>query len=227
MNDKLKIGIVCYPTYGGSGVVATELGISLAHQGHEVHFIAYKKPFRLDLFSDKIYYHEVTVPEYPLFEYAPYELNLTSKLVDVVMRENLNILHVHYAIPHASAAISAKQILATYGIVLPIVTTLHGTDITLLGKDKSFKPVIEYAINMSDAITVVSDDLKNETIQHFNIKNEIQTIPNFIDMELYKNQNDKKLRSSFAKKSEFIISHISNFRKVKRVKDVVRIFESK
>ena len=225
MKNKLKIGIVCYPTYGGSGVVATELGIALSEQGHEVHFISYDQPFRLDLFSEKIYYHEVTVPDYPLFEYAPYELNLTSKLVDVAMHEKLNILHVHYAIPHASAAVNAKQILATYGIEIPIVTTLHGTDITLLGKDKSFKPVIEYAINMSDAVTVVSDDLKKETIEHFNIKNNIQTIPNFIDMDLYQHKIDDKLRSNFAKKEEFVITHISNFRKVKRVKDVVKIFE--
>ncbi|MEC9209151.1 MAG: N-acetyl-alpha-D-glucosaminyl L-malate synthase BshA [Bacteroidota bacterium] len=225
MKNKLKIGIVCYPTYGGSGVVATELGIALSEQGHEVHFISYNQPFRLDLFSEKIYYHEVSVPDYPLFEYTPYELNLTSKLVDVAMHEKLNILHVHYAIPHASAAVSAKQILATYGIILPIVTTLHGTDITLLGKDKSFKPVIEYAINMSDAVTVVSDDLKRETLEHFNIKKEIQFIPNFIDMSFYHQQNDEKLRNNFAKKEEFVITHISNFRKVKRVKDVVKIFE--
>ena len=225
MTNKLKIGIVCYPTYGGSGVVATELGIALSEQGHEVHFISYDQPFRLDLFSEKIYYHEVTVPEYPLFEYAPYELNLTSKLVDVVMHEKLNLLHVHYAIPHASAAVNAKQILATYGIHIPIVTTLHGTDITLLGKDKSFKPVIEYAINMSDAVTVVSDDLKNETIEHFNISNDIRTVPNFIDMYLYQQEADERLRINFAKKEEFVITHISNFRKVKRVKDVVRIFK--
>ena len=224
MINKLKIGIVCHPTYGGSGVVATELGIALSEQGHEVHFISYDQPFRLDLFSEKIYYHEVTVPDYPLFEYAPYELNLTSKLVDVALHEQLNILHVHYAIPHASAAVNAKQILATHGIDLPIVTTLHGTDITLLGKDKSFKPVIEYAINMSDAVTVVSEDLKKETLEHFNITKEIQTISNFIDMSLYKQEIDKKLRSNFAKEEDFIITHISNFRKVKRVKDVVKIF---
>ena len=224
MINKLKIGIVCYPTYGGSGVVATELGIALSEQGHEVHFISYDQPFRLDLFSEKIYYHEVTVPDYPLFEYAPYELNLTSKLIDVVLHENLNILHVHYAIPHASAAINAKQILATYGIVLPIVTTLHGTDITLLGKDKSFQPVIEYAINMSDVVTAVSEDLKRETLDHFNIKREIQTIPNFIDMSLYQQKIDKDLRSNFANNEEFIITHISNFRQVKRVIDVVKIF---
>ena len=216
--NKLKIGIVCYPTYGGSGVVATELGIALSEEGHEVHFISYDQPFRLDLFSEKIYYHEVTVPDYPLFEYAPYELNLTSKLIDVVIHEKLNVLHVHYAIPHASAAVNAKQILATYGIDIPIITTLHGTDITLLGKDKSFKPVIEYAINMSDVVTVVSEDLKRETLQHFNIKNEIQTIPNFIDVSLYQNRIDEKLRSNFAKDQEFIITHISNFRKVKKGK---------
>ena len=225
MTNKLRIGIVCYPTYGGSGVIATELGIALSEEGHEVHFISYDQPFRLDLFSEKIYYHEVTVPDYPLFEYAPYELNLTSKLVDVAMHEKLNILHVHYAIPHASAAVNAKQILATYGIDLPIVTTLHGTDITLLGKDKSFQPVIEYAINMSDVVTVVSEDLKRETLEYFNIKKEIQTISNFIDMSLYQKTVDEKLRSNFANKEEFIITHISNFRKVKRVKDVVRIFD--
>ena len=150
MKDKIKIGIVCYPTYGGSGVVATELGVALSKKNYEVHFISYDQPFRLDLFSEKIYYHEVSVPQYPLFEYTPYELNLTSKLVDVAINEGLDLLHVHYAIPHASAAISAKQILSTQDINIPIVTTLHGTDITLLGKDASFKPVIEYAINMSD-----------------------------------------------------------------------------
>ena len=225
MRNKLKIGIVCYPTYGGSGVVATELGIALSEQGHEVHFISYDQPFRLDLFSEKIYYHEVAVPDYPLFEYAPYELNLTSKLVDVAMHEKLNILHVHYAIPHASAAVNAKQILATYGIELPIVTTLHGTDITLLGKDKSFKPVIEYAINMSDAVTVVSEALRKETLDYFNVKREIKTVPNFIDLSLYQQKVDHKLRSNFAKQGEFLITHISNFRKVKRVKDVVKIFE--
>ena len=225
MMNKLKIGIICYPTYGGSGVVATELGIALSEQGHEVHFISYDQPFRLELFSAKIYYHEVNVPDYPLFEYTPYELNLTSKIVDVVMHEKLDILHVHYAIPHASAAVNAKQILETYGIYLPIVTTLHGTDITLLGKDKSFKPVIEYAINMSDAVTVVSDDLKRETIEYFNIKNNIQTVSNFIDMDLYQHHPDNSLRVNFAKDEEFLITHISNFRKVKRVKDVVKIFE--
>jgi len=225
MNKHLKIGIVCYPTYGGSGVVATELGIALADKGHEVHFISYDQPFRLDLYSENIYFHQVNVPDYPLFEYAPYELNLTSKLVDVALHEKLNILHVHYAIPHASAAVNAKQILATYGIHIPIVTTLHGTDITLLGKDKSFKPVIEYAINQSDAVTAVSQNLKEETLLNFKIKDEIKVIPNFIDMSLYNQDCNQILRDKFAKKEEPILVHISNFRKVKRVKDVVKIFE--
>ena len=225
MQNKLRIGIVCYPTYGGSGVVATELGIALAEKGNEVHFISYNQPFRLDLYSERIYYHEVSVPDYPLFDFTPYELNLTSKLVDVVLHENLNILHVHYAIPHASAAVNAKHILATHGINIPIVTTLHGTDITLLGKDKSFKPVIEYAINMSDAVTVVSENLKKETLDNFNIKDEIIRIPNFIDMNLYRQELDASLRNTFAKDNQFILTHISNFRKVKRVKDVIKIFE--
>ena len=224
MKDKIKIGIVCYPTYGGSGVVATELGVALSKKNYEVHFISYDQPFRLDLFSEKIYYHEVSVPQYPLFEYTPYELNLTSKLVDVAINEGLDLLHVHYAIPHASAAISAKQILSTQDINIPIVTTLHGTDITLLGKDASFKPVIEYAINMSDIVTAVSKDLKNETLAHFKIKKEINVISNFIDYSLYEQNQNLKLRNSFASNDEAIITHISNFREVKRVEDVIKIF---
>ena len=223
-NKKYKIGIVCYPTYGGSGVVATELGMALANKNHEVHFISYSQPFRLDVFSNKINFHEVSVPEYPLFEYIPYEHNLTAKLVDVVLHEKLNLLHVHYAIPHASAALSAKQILAAQGIYIPIITTLHGTDITLLGKDKSFKSVIEFAINNSDAVTAVSKSLKKETLDSFKLKKEIQVIPNFIDSKLYKFENDTVLRRSFAKDSEKIIIHISNFRKVKRVQDVLKVF---
>ena len=223
--NNYKIGIVCYPTYGGSGVVATELGIALAEKGHEVHFISYSQPFRLDRVSDKTFFHEVTVPDYPLFDYTPYELNLTSKLVDVVLHEKIDILHVHYAIPHASAAIQAKHILETYGINIPIVTTLHGTDITLLGKDKSFKPVIEYAINKSDAVTSVSLDLKKETLNHFKISNQIDVIPNFIDSNLYNKDGDKILRSKFANTDEKILIHVSNFRKVKRVPDVINIFE--
>lgn len=224
MKDKLKIGIVCYPTYGGSGVVATELGIAFAEKGHEVHFISYDQPFRLELFSDKIYYHEVNIPSYPLFEYTPYELNLTSKLVDVTIHEKLDILHVHYAIPHASAAVNAKQILLTHSINIPIVTTLHGTDITLLGKDKSFKPVIEYAINSSDAITTVSQNLKEVTNNNFKINKQIDHVPNFIDLKLYDKRFNKNLRSSYANSDEFILTHISNFRKVKRVNDVVEVF---
>ena len=225
MNKKLKIGIVCYPTYGGSGVVATELGIAFAEKGHEVHFISYDQPFRLDLFSDKIYYHEVNIPSYPLFEYPPYELNLTSKLVDVTIHEKLDILHVHYAIPHASAAVNAKQILMTHNIHLPIVTTLHGTDITLLGKDKSFKPVIEYAINSSDAVTTVSKNLKDVTCNNFNIKKKIDYVPNFIDLNMYDRNVDANLRTSYADDDEFILTHISNFRKVKRIDDVINIFK--
>lgn len=224
MKDKLKIGIVCYPTYGGSGVVATELGIAFAEKGHEVHFISYDQPFRLELFSDKIYYHEVNIPSYPLFEYTPYELNLTSKLVDVTIHEKLDILHVHYAIPHASAAVNAKQILLTHSINIPIVTTLHGTDITLLGKDKSFKPVIEYAINSSDAITTVSQNLKEVTNNNFKINKQIDHVPNFIDLKLYDKRFNKNLRSSYANSDEFILTHISNFRKVKRVNDVIDVF---
>jgi len=226
MSDSLKIGIVCYPTYGGSGVIATELGIAFAEKGHEVHFISYDQPFRLDLFSDKVYYHEVNIPSYPLFEYPPYELNLTSKLVDVAIHEKLDILHVHYAIPHASAAINAKQILSTYGIDLPIVTTLHGTDITLLGTDKSFKPVIEYAINSSDAVTTVSQNLKEVTLENFNINRSIDYVPNFIDMKLYNKEIDSSFRLRYACDDEFIITHISNFRKVKRIKDVIKIFSN-
>lgn len=224
MSNNLKIGIVCYPTYGGSGVVATELGIALANKGHEVHFISYSQPFRLDAFSENTFFHEVRVPDYPLFDYTPYELNLTSKLVDVVMHEKLDLLHVHYAIPHASAAISAKLILETKGINIPIVTTLHGTDITLLGKDNSFKPVIEYAINKSDAVTAVSNDLRKETYSHFNIDKDIKMIPNFIDSTLYNKKQKDSFRKKFAAADEKIITHISNFRKVKRVEDVLSVF---
>ena len=223
-NNRYKIGIVCYPTYGGSGVVATELGMALAGKDHEVHFISYNQPFRLDVFSDKINFHEVSVSDYPLFEYIPYEHNLTAKLVDVVLHEKLDLLHVHYAIPHAFAALSAKEILSSKGVKLPVVTTLHGTDITLLGKDKSFQSVIEYAINNSNVVTAVSKSLKNETMESFDIQREIQVIPNFIDSKLYKNKSDQELRRSFAKDSEKIIIHISNFRKVKRVQDVLKVF---
>ena len=225
MHKSLKIGLVCYPTFGGSGIVATELGKALAEKGHEIHFITYSKPVRMDWFTKNMYYHEVSVSDYPLFEYAPYELLLSSKLVDVAINQKLDILHVHYAIPHASAAFSAKQILKTRNIDLPFITTLHGTDITLLGKDKSFQPVIEFAINQSDAVTAVSQSLKEDTYQFFDIKKNIKVIPNFIDPSLYRFAEDIELRAQFAEKDEVIITHISNFRKVKRVDDVIRIFE--
>ena len=225
MHKSLKIGLVCYPTFGGSGIVATELGKALAEKGHEIHFITYSKPVRMDWFTKNMHYHEVSVSDYPLFEYAPYELLLSSKLVDVAINQMLDILHVHYAIPHASAAFSAKQILKTRNIDLPFITTLHGTDITLLGKDKSFQPVIEFAINQSDAVTAVSESLKEDTYQFFDIKKNIEVIPNFIDPSLYRFAEDIELRAQFAEKDEVIITHISNFRKVKRVDDVIRIFE--
>ena len=225
MHKSLKIGLVCYPTFGGSGIVATELGKALAEKGHEIHFITYSKPVRMEWFTKNMYYHEVSVSDYPLFEYAPYELLLSSKLVDVAINQKLDILHVHYAIPHASAAFSAQQILKTRNIDLPFITTLHGTDITLLGKDKSFQPVIEFAINQSDSVTAVSESLKEDTYQFFDIKKNIEVIPNFIDPSLYHFAEDIELRAQFAEKDEVIITHISNFRKVKRVDDVIRIFE--
>ena len=225
MHKSLKIGLVCYPTFGGSGIIATELGKALAEKGHEIHFITYSKPVRMDWFTKNMYYHEVSVSDYPLFEYAPYELLLSSKLVDVTINQKLDILHVHYAIPHASAAFSAQQILKTKNIDLPFITTLHGTDITLLGKDKSFQPVIEFAINQSDAVTAVSESLKEDTYKFFDIKKNIEVIPNFIDPNLYRFAKDIELRAQFAEKNEVIITHISNFRKVKRMDDVIRIFE--
>jgi N-acetyl-alpha-D-glucosaminyl L-malate synthase BshA len=225
MQKQLKIGVVCYPTFGGSGIVATELGKAFAERGHEVHFITYSKPVRMDMFTENMFYHEVSVSDYPLFEYAPYELLLSSKLVDVAISQQLDLLHVHYAIPHASAAYSAKQILKSRDIDLPFITTLHGTDITLLGKDKSYQPVIEFAINQSDAVTAVSESLKEDTYRFFKVDKNIKVIPNFVDFSLYKNGVDTKLRSSFASEDERIVTHISNFRKLKRVDDVIHIFE--
>ena len=222
----MNIGIVCYPTFGGSGVVATELGKALASKGHKVHFITYQQPVRLDLFSDNIFYHEVKVSDYPLFDYQPYELVLTSKLVDVVKFEKLDILHVHYAIPHASAAYMAQHILKSEGIHIPFITTLHGTDITLVGKDSSFAPVITFAINESNAVTAVSESLKQDTLKHFNIKREIEVIPNFICLDHYNlNGSIQELKQSFAPNNERILVHVSNFRKVKRTEDVIRIFD--
>ena len=221
----MKIGIVLYPTYGGSGIVATELGKELAKKGHQVHFITYSQPVRFDNFQPNIYYHEVTMFDYPLFEYQPYELALTSKMVDVVMHEKLDLLHVHYAIPHASAAYFAKQILKSKGIYTPFITTLHGTDITLVGKDPSYEPVITFSINESDAVTVVSESLKKDTYEHFDITNDIQVIPNFIRTENYHNTNFTCKKIEFAPNNERIITHVSNFRKVKRVQDVLYAFK--
>lgn len=221
----MKIGIVCYPTFGGSGVVATELGKALAQKGHCVHFITYSEPVRLDFVSENIYYHEVTVSDYPLFEYPPYELVLSSKLVEVVKYEKLDLLHVHYAIPHASAAYMAKQILASQGINIPFITTLHGTDITLVGKDPSFEPVITYAIQESDGITAVSDSLKRDTYTNFpNVKNEIEVIPNFICLDSFKQTQVSYSKETYAANGERILMHISNFRKVKRIEDIVHIY---
>lgn len=221
----MKIGIVCYPTFGGSGVVATELGKALASEGHQVHFITYSQPARLDFFSANLFYHEVSVRNYPLFDYAPYESALASKLVDVVRFEKLDVLHVHYAIPHASAAFMAKQILASYGINIPVVTTLHGTDITLVGKDPTYKPVVTFSINQSDGITTVSQDLKDDTYNHFEISKEIEVIPNFIDFARFTSQAKDHFKKAIAPNNERILIHTSNFRKVKRTSDVIRIFE--
>ena len=220
----MKIGIVLYPTFGGSGVVATEIGKALAKKGHEVHFITYSQPVRLGSFRENIYYHEVALSDYPLFDFQPYETILTSKMVDVVKYEELDILHVHYAIPHASAAYMAKQILKSQGLNIPFVTTLHGTDITLVGKDPSFEPVITFCINESDAITTVSESLKRDTYTHFNTERTINVIPNFIKTKNQLEDVDFNTRRRYAKDDEKILCHISNFRKVKRVEDVLRMF---
>jgi N-acetyl-alpha-D-glucosaminyl L-malate synthase BshA len=220
----MKIGIVCYPTFGGSGVVATELGKALADRGHQVHFVTYNQPARLDLFSENLFYHEVSVSNYPLFDFPPYELALASRLVDVVRFEKLDILHVHYAIPHASAAFMAKQILMTYGIYIPVVTTLHGTDITLVGKDRTFKPVVTFSINKSDGVTAVSEHLRSDTYKFFEIENDIKVIPNFIDLNRFNLKAKDHFKKAIAPFGEKIIVHTSNFRKVKRTEDVIKIF---
>jgi N-acetyl-alpha-D-glucosaminyl L-malate synthase BshA len=224
MENHLKIGIVCYPTYGGSGVVATELGKALADKGHEIHFITYSQPVRLGSVHKRVRYHEVVVSDYPLFIYPPYELVLASKMVDVAKYEKLDLLHVHYAIPHASAAITAKQVLAEEGIHLPVVTTLHSTDITLLGKDASFEPVISFAINKSDAVTAVSNSLKNDTYKLFGINKEIEVIPNFLNLEKTDFEGRDELRSEYAEPNEKILIHVSNFRPVKRIIDIIHVF---
>ena len=220
----MKIGIVCYPTFGGSGVVATELGLELSKRGHEVHFITYSQPVRLELLSNNVHYHEVNVPEYALFLYQPYELALSSKLVDMVKLHSIEILHVHYAIPHAYAAYMAKKMLMEEGIYVPIVTTLHGTDITLVGSHPFYKPAVTFSINKSDAVTSVSKSLKNDTLRLFDIKNEINVIPNFIDFDKHKNNFNDCQREMMAYEDEKIITHISNFRKVKNIPDVIKVF---
>ncbi|MHB1277640.1 MAG: N-acetyl-alpha-D-glucosaminyl L-malate synthase BshA [Bacteroidia bacterium] len=220
----MNIGIVCYPTFGGSGVVATELGKALAEKGHQVHFISYSRPARLDFFSEHLFYHEVTVSNYPLFEYPPYETALASKLVDIALFANLDILHVHYAIPHASAAIMAKNILAKKGKHISVVTTLHGTDITLVGKDATYEPVVSYSINESDAVTSVSQSLKDQTYAFFHIDKEIHVIPNFIDFTRFSKKPKEHFKKAIAPQGERILVHTSNFRKVKRVEDVIHVF---
>ena len=221
----MKIGIVLYPTYGGSGVVATELGKGLAQKGHSVHFITYSQPSRLDCFNENLYYHEVDLLTYPLFHYPPYELALASKMVNVVKFEKLDLLHVHYAIPHASAAYMAKQILAEDNISIPVITTLHGTDITLVGKDPSFEPVVTLSINQSDYVTAVSEDLKKDTYSHFNIKKDIKVIPNFIDLIKFRKMKKDHFKKAICPNGEKLIVHTSNFRKVKRVDDALRVFQ--
>ncbi len=214
-----------YPTFGGSGVVATELGKALSEKGHEIHFITYNQPVRLGSFTKNLFYHEVNVFEYPLFEYPPYETVLASKLVDVVKNEGLDLLHVHYAIPHASAAYMAQRILESQGIAIPFITTLHGTDITLVGRDPSYEPAITFAINNSDAVTAVSESLRKDTYTHFKVTREVEVIPNFICPEHYLPKPEKDFRNEYAPNGEKIITHISNFRPVKRVEDVVHIFK--
>ena len=221
----MKIAIVCYPTFGGSGIVATELGLELARRGHEIHFITYNQPVRLALLSPNVHYHEVNVPEYPLFRYQPYELALSSKLVDMVKLYKIELLHVHYAIPHAYAGYMAKQMLKDEGINIPMVTTLHGTDITLVGNHPFYKPAVTFSINKSDYVTSVSQSLKDDTMKLFNIKNEIEVIPNFIELDKNIIHDGAPFqRSVMARPNERILTHISNFRKVKRIPDVIKIF---
>ena len=221
---KMKIAIVCYPTFGGSGVMATELGMSLVNHGHEVHFIAYKKPVRLIGLNQKLYFHKVNVPDYPLFSFVPYELALSTKLVDVVKNNSIDVLHVHYAIPHAYAAYMAKKMLKEQSINIPIVTTLHGTDITLVGNHPSYKTAVTFSINKSDIVTCVSKSLKEDTLDQLDIKKNIEVIPNFIDINKYIIQQDLCLHENPIQSKEFIISHVSNFRTVKNIANVIKVF---
>ena len=221
----MKIGVVCYPTFGGSGVVATELGIELSKKGHEVHFITYSQPVRLDALSSNLHYHEVNVPDYPLFKYEPYELALSSKLFDVISKHKIDVLHVHYAIPHAYAAYMAKKILKENGYNIPIITTLHGTDITLVGNNPFYKPAVTFSINKSDIVTCVSKSLMEDTREFFGIKREIKVIPNFIDIDKYARKHNLCQGNMLAQDDEKIIVHVSNFRPLKRIIDVLKIFE--
>ena len=221
----MKIGIVCYPTFGGSGVVATELGIELSQKGHEVHFITYSQPVRLDALSSNLHYHEVTVPDYPLFKYEPYELALSSKIYDVIHKYKIDVLHVHYAIPHAYAAYMAKKILNENGYKIPIITTLHGTDITLVGNHPFYKPAVTFSINKSDIVTCVSKSLMEDTREFFGIKREIKVIPNFIDIDRYEKKHNMCEKNFISEGDEKIIVHVSNFRPLKRIIDVIKIFE--
>ncbi|MDY0779450.1 N-acetyl-alpha-D-glucosaminyl L-malate synthase BshA [Tenacibaculum sp. IB213877] len=221
----MKIGIVCYPTFGGSGVVATELGMALADKGHQVHFITYNQPVRLDFISHHLHFHEVVLEEYPLFQYQPYELALSSKMVEIVKRYQLEVLHVHYAIPHAYAAYMAKKMLAEKGINIKVVTTLHGTDITLVGSHPTYKTAVEFSINQSDVVTAVSKNLREDTLRLFNIEKDIQVVYNFIDAEKYDQGHIEDCqRSALAAPEERILTHVSNFRPVKRTEDVIKIF---
>ena len=220
----MRIGIVCYPTFGGSGVLATELGKALAQKGHQVHFITYQQPVRLNGFIPNIFYHEVQVPTYPLFDYPPYETALSSTMVDVIKNNHLQLLHVHYAIPHASAAYMAKKILEQEGIYIPVITTLHGTDITLVGRDKTYAPVVAFSINQSDAITAVSQNLKDETFRTFKIEKPIEVIHNFVDVQRFSRKPIDAFKKVIAPNGERILMHASNFRRIKRVQDVVQIF---
>lgn len=220
----MRIGIVLYPTFGGSGVLATELGKALASQGHEVHFISYNQPARLDFFSPGIFYHEVSIPQYPLFEYAPYETALAGKMVDIVKSAQLHLLHVHYAIPHASAALMAKAILALEGIKIPVITTLHGTDITLVGRESSYEPVVSWSINQSDVVTAVSESLKRDTYSHFHVNRDIEVVPNFIDFDRFSKKPKDHFKKAISPNGEKVLIHTSNFRKVKRVGDVLQVF---
>jgi N-acetyl-alpha-D-glucosaminyl L-malate synthase BshA len=222
----MKIGIVCYPTFGGSGVIATELGMALADNDHEVHFITYNLPVRLDFISHNLHFHEVVIEEYPLFQYQPYELALSTRMVEVVAKHQLDVLHVHYAIPHAYAAYMAKQMLKEKGIDIKVVTTLHGTDITLVGSHPTYKTAVEFSINHSDVVTTVSKSLKEDTLRLFNIKNEIHVIHNFIDTDKYEKAHEQECqRIALAKPNERILTHVSNFRPVKRIEDVIKTFE--